>query len=1400
MPKTLPRRRGFLPALAIVLAVAMSVPAAHAPISAAPSSTASIPKSAKVASSFEVQAAPGIRQSGRLAVVETTSPVRGIELGRTYVTSDGKVKIRTSIPVAGKYGVRVRVLDGRKTSWQSSPVDMTITAGGKRPSTSDSGRGVRIVGHARNAESPTISPRGLSILNNESILADLDEIAAGPAASSEVLTNLGTVISGALNTPLGQFIGAAAGEWGVAFGLNLLMSVVFPGSNANTGQALQQISNDLQQVQNELNDIESSLSSLEVQVTQEYAQLNAVESDSLCISLLNEANGYVDTIQLAHDNMQLAMTPSWLQANVGPYANSMSGIRAIGNQVFGTGSGTPSFSSGVFSTQLAVTGLGNLLSNDGVAGSTGLVSACSTAIAAELAANQAGLQSPGTNITPVGAVDNQYFVQMQQIIGFYAGWTAIGQAITAQGGQMIVASLSPAPITSASQVTNLCNGATASATPNLITCSGILAQIAQTQASLAIGWNLTGASWGMVSDGVFAADTQVNPAAGGLASPSAIWPIDLGGYGLGGGPGPLAPSTGRASGPASAILNETGPTTVMTPAVTSWLGLNFGPATSSMWDRLLQVSSLSPYSGATATSATACVPSSNGSFTSCAAPQSVGAIMYSAGLLANKQQPSNLIIYTGETSTWNPLNSAVITDERLWDYFPFNNVYSGLQPPIINSTPNYSIQTFLDTQLIPVQGASAVIGNPSTSVLTLTPASIYPYYTSPGSEDSWTATLSQSLTSSNGGNVSGNVIISCPATQSTNNPFPTAVPLTYGPLLNVGNGQTGTAGGSYSAIASGSCTQAPASTVPLSGLALTNNPTFYSPITAAGTNNPQGNGESFASLSWNTTNVPGFMASKPQAQYVWPVANPAAPGCTLTSFSEGVSGQANTTQTCVNLWQEFSAIYNAQTFGSVTVGGPLTQGTIQQSGSNLATVVFTNSSSTSQSSTLTVATTTPGIQVQSLVTPVTGSNVTLSNCAPTSETANALAPSVSGATIISCAIVVPPGVSAVNIPVTYTSAQSGGVIATITGSQSASAVQINISNTPGFSQVPPAPVTNLGVSASSGNAVTLTWQTPASTPPLLSYVVTSTGPTGTSSSTTVPISSVTTAGQNSSATVQLQSNQAGYWQFTVAGQNIAGNGLAGTTTTYIGSGPPPAPANLIANENPDGTVSLSWTPITSMPPVSGYTVIVTGPDGIPRRPVTVSVPAFTTSALTSTGTWSFAVSATNTSGTGPQSTTSVPLLGAAPSAPEGLVATVSSSGSVSATWSASPNAVPPPTSYTLRVFDSSGRLVRALTIPTTGLLSTIAVPDFFSLGSNSPTGTWIVAVSARNATGAGPTARSILQVTPGVISGIGRTQSIDSELGQVPVLLSDLDATECRAGFLTSSAFGTCNKRVWKPN
>jgi len=1367
---------------------------APGPATAAPIlGTVSAPSQVRAGQVFTISGAPGAALAGRVVVLEVDEPVRA-QVATGYVTPRGTFRLRTALPIADSYQLKARVINGKRTAWQSRPIMLTVEPGGRRSRPQDVASGLRMVGHAQTAaKSRAIKPKMLSAFDDDFDLAeDLDDLAEGAAQSGSLMN----VVSSALSSPLVSFVGEAAGEWGVGLALNLLMSAVFPGSDNSTSDAVAQISSQLQQVQNQLTSIENSLSSLEAQVTQEYAQLNAVASDSLCISLLNEANGYVDTIQLAQDNMQLVMTPAWLQANVGPYANSTAGIRAIGNQVFGSGSGTPSFSSGVFATQQAVTNLGNVLIDDQATGSTGLITACSTAIAAMLAANPSALAAQGTSIVPVGAVDNAYFISLQQIVGYYSGWVSIGQTIAAQGGQMTVAMLSPEPMSTASQVTGICNGTTASGAPNLITCSGILAQISQTQSTLASAWNATGASWTMVSNGLFAADTQVNPAAGGLASPLAIWPVDLGWYGQTSSSQPVSPSTGSASGPASSVVVSG----VIQPQTTTWMGLNFTPAQAPAWDRLLQVVNTPPYPGASSSAPTACAANANGTLTSCAAAQTVGAAMNSAGLLVNGQPPSNLILYTGQTSTWNPLNSALISDARLFDYIPGEG-YVGLQPPIISSAPSYTVQAFLDTSMVPVQGASVVIGNPLTSVSTLTPASIYPYYSAPGSNSSWTATLSPTLASP----ATGTVLASCPSASNQNNPYPGAAPLTLGAILGLAAGTQGTLGSQLNSLTSGACTSAPASASPSggvvvggSGLPLVRNSAFYAPITAAGTNFSQ-NGESFATLAWNSTSLPGFIGANPQQQYVWPVANPATPGCSLTSFSEGLAGQSNTTQTCLGLWQEWSAVYNAQTTGPVTLIAPSVQGTIQASGQNSSTVVLSNTSSSVQSATLTVATASGGVQPQSLVTPLAGSGVSVSNCTSQPQMASIVNAASPGSTIVTCSISIPSGLSAVSVPVTYGSTTSGTIVAAVSGTGIASSVTFAASEVPGFAQDPPAPVTDLTVSGSSATSVTLSWLTPASTPPLTGYQLVTTQPNGTVSTSTIPIASVTVAGNTSSAVVTLPSTQAGFWVFNLAGTNAGGNGLSGTVTSYLGSGPPPAPVNLTAEENPDSTVTLTWTPITAVPPVSGYTIVPVDPAGVPRNSVTVLVPSYTTGALGMLGTWTFNVTATNTAGTSPAATVTVPLLGSAPSAPVGLAITANSSGQVSAGWGAPTSSIPVPNSYVLRAYDSTGRLVRSLTIASSGLISTFNVPDFFSLGTNSPTGSWTFTVSARNATGAGQTARSILQVTPGLISAISKTQTLDSDLAEVPTMLSDLDAFECRSGFSVVSTFGSCSKRVWTP-
>lgn len=1402
---------------AVATAVIAGLIAAAPSAQAAPAASFALaaPASVRTDAQVRVSAQPGARYAGDLAVLEAVLPRGSAHLAQAYVGPSGRVAFTTRLAATGPHTLRVRVIDGRRTVATSDRQTVTASLAGRRPSGTESASGTRMLTHAQRAAKPsrlqgrTLLPRPSSPTVNEwdyeKLLPDIGDAADG----TQALLQVKNVVSQSFASEVANGLI----DWGVGMGLSALMSVVFPGSGSATSGQVQQLANEMQndfnQVLQQLNAIESALGSLQAQVTTEYDQLNAVATTGTCTSLLDQANDYVSTIQLANDNYQLTLSPSWLVANIGPYANSTSGIRVIGNQVFGSGSGTPSFASGLFATQQAVTNLAQLLNDNGASGTTGLVEACSSAIAAQIAASPGTFTTAGTQTIPAGRLDDSYFASLQAIVSYYSSWATIGQTLTAQGGQMAVAMLSPTPIDSANDVTSICAGATANGLPSLITCSGILSQIDQTQQQLTNAWGLTGASWGEVTNGLLGADTQINAAAGTLQSPQNVWTLDLATYASSGTPVPLPASTGAAVGPAS------GTTSLPT---TSWLGLTFAAASSAAWDRLLAIQTLQPYPGASGNATTACLPSSSYSVTSCAAPQNVGGYMAAAGLQVNGAAPSNLIVYTGETTTWNPLQSAVLSDNR---FFQLNgnsisSPFTGLDPNI--PTTAFTMQSFLDSNIVPLQGGSAVVGNPGNPPGTLTPTSIYPFYSPVGLQNnsgttSWTPTLSTAWPTSQVPSNPTQWMTYCPSGTSNLNPYPNAVPLNYGSLLGLPNGSSKTITGSMNFIQSGSCDFTNANSG--AAVATTANSSFYANLTGAATWSYGAFSQlSSATLNWtgSGTSRPGFVTGygstnfTPQTQYLWPVANASSPGCTLTQFGQGFDGSSNATNTCENLWQEWSAVYAGQSYGSVQVTAPTQQSTQLPSGSQVMSVGFVNSSSAGQQVTVTLGTQSGGATVSSLVTSgqagTSGAAAAVSNCSTASGTA---APTGATGTIVTCSVTVPPGTSTITVPLSYASGSStANVVALVTGAQSTSAAVVTVNNAPAQQATPPAPVQNLTVTAESANpqTVNLSWETPASTPPLTGYAITITAPNGTATTSTIAASQVTPSvnGSMSTAPVTLPSTQAGYWEFSVAGVNQGGTGVPGQVTTYLGSGPPPAPANLTGQENPNGTVTLSWTPITASPPVSGYAVVAIDPTGVPQPPVTVLVPAFTTSALKQLGTWTFQVTAKNTAGSGPPASVPVTLIGAAPSAPTGLAVSISDDGWVSTSWSASASAVPAPTSYVLGFFDPSGKSVHGMEIPASGILTSLSVPKFFQIGSNSPQGTWTVTVFARNATGLGQAARGVMQVTPGVISSIKATQSRGAELAMLPPLLSDLDARECRAGLLDTSLFGTCRNRVWTPN
>ena len=1363
------------------------------PASAAPAFPIDAPASLRVGDRLTVTGTPGRAFAGQIAVLETVGSKRSsFQLQTGTVRPDGRVRLTSAVAMPGTWDVRIRILQGRSTVARSDIDTVRVSGAVRQPTVRDSGSGLRMLAHAQTkAENAGLRGRALSPAP-----AGIDPVVA---QTLQALTVAENAISGGIGGPqaaqqqIGQGSSVAsilAGgflDWGIGFALNALVGVMFPGPSNSTQQALNQLSGQLAQVQGQLTQIETSLSNLQTQVNQEFAQVEAIGSDALCLSLLQEANSYVDSLQVLQDQAQLALSPQWLAANVTPYANTPAAVRAVGNQMFGSGAGTPSFATGLIASQQDVNNLAALLIDDGATSTPGLISTCASSIAGQVIAEN----PDGANgNAPIGVVDQAYFTQMQQLVAYYVTWVVIGQVLTAQGGQMAISQLQQQPATTASAVQETCIGATAAGAPSLLTCAGLLAQVDETQATIAQAWNLTGTSWNQATDGLLASDTQIDQPADAFVPARNAWTIDLATYGAPSTavPLPKITSTSAATGPAAAVFSSTGAPALGT---TSWAGLQFQPANSASWDHLLGVSSLTPYANANAPAATACITTASGSVTSCAAGSSIAQMMGDLGLLANGAPPANLIVYTGESSTWNLANASAIG--ALYA-FQVNEV-------TYQNAPTLSVNAFLDSSFVPVQGASAVFGAPGGA---LTPASLYPYIANPWatSPDSaqypgaWQLTWSPAQPPVLNGYNPG--LPSLFAYCYPSPPLPTSgLPLTMGQVMGVANGQSASVN-----LGQPGCSAFDVNT--MNPVPLTANPSFYAPVNLQYFYGPSGDQVTGATTILSST-LPGWVSGSTgpgaggilaqQPQYLWPVIPVANPSCgALTTFTQGVNGRLGVTNTCASLWQEWSAVNTGQTSGPIALSAPITQGTEQASGANVAGVVLTNSSGTSQLATLTVASS-GGVQPQGMLTPV-GSNGPLPTGCQAPVQAAIQAPTAPTGSV-SCTFVVPPGVSAVNIPVTYGSGGAGTLLAALSGPGIASATSIAVTDTAAVPAQPPAAVTNLAVSASTGTSATLTWQVPASTLPLTGYSVVIETPSGSTSTQAIPITQVTVAGENASASIVLPAQQAGYWQFQLSALSAAGSGAPASTTAYLGSGPPPAPANLTAIENPDGTVSLSWTPITALPPVSGYTVVATDPSGIPRTPVTVSVPAFTTGALMKTGTWTFSVTATNTSGTGPAATASATLLGVAASAPTNLSVTVSDNGWVSASWVAPANAVPAPTSYVLRVYDSGGRAVREMEIAARGIVSMVSVPRFFTLGSNSPTGSWTVVVAARNASGLGQTARSVVEVTPGLVSGIGSTQSIDAQLLKVPMLLADLDATECRAGFLTESAYGSCSRRSW---
>ena len=144
------------------------------------------------------------------------------------------------------------------------------------------------------------------------------------------------------------------------FGFDYLLQLAFPQPNyaAQLSQIEGSLNAGFAQTNAELTAIQSSINTLSQQVTNNVA----VSSQGMCQTLVAQANGYVANLQETYANYVDASSPSWINANIA----GQSGVNVLsiyGQEVFGTGPGSPPFLSGLNSTAINTQNLATLLNS-----------------------------------------------------------------------------------------------------------------------------------------------------------------------------------------------------------------------------------------------------------------------------------------------------------------------------------------------------------------------------------------------------------------------------------------------------------------------------------------------------------------------------------------------------------------------------------------------------------------------------------------------------------------------------------------------------------------------------------------------------------------------------------------------------------------------------------------------------------------------------------------------------------------------------------------------------------------------------------------------------------------------------------------------------------------------------
>ncbi len=1205
-------------------------------------------------------------------------------------------------------------------------------------------------------------------------------------------------------------------------GFDALLSLAFPEPNYE--QELSQLESSLNagfaQTNAELTAIQTSINTLSQQVTNNVA----ASSQASCQTLLAEADGYVSSLQKTYANYVDASSPTWVAANV----SGQSGLNVLsiyGQQVFGSGPGAPPFLSGLNSVAVDTQNLASLLNSSasGLA-SGGLIATCANAVAASLAANSVPAGSPAA----LGTMENDYFTTMQQITGYYTSWVNLGTAMAVQGGVYASMLVSPTPPQNFQQAQGFCAGAVTSppaSPPVMLTCSGVRSFAAGIDDAVDQAWASTGASWGQATAGVIQTALRANPATGYFAGGTTPWVTNLASYGqTKAGQANSQPAlTGNVTVPASdprgvnlANASTASQVGLQQPA---WGGLGFLPATSAQWDALLGLESTDFYPNQLASSNfNACLSNSDNQVVSCVDPagQVFNRIAATGMRNGDAAVGPGLILYTGETAEWNPAESSWPAAMAYYQNAAFPQ-----------NVPSAQVASYLDTSALMVAGRSSVINNPDPVDGDLTSADMYPFASNTngiGTVDQTAVTTIFALTQSA---TSGTV--ESTGVQCAQSEYPDGV--TGQTLLQfLGGSQTqfavgGSAPTSNLLVGNGASTtlycrnngwEPPKGTSGLPVLA-TPDESFYSDPQLYVAYAPNGGlnmgmwvcddvnlqpgqvirGNPCPDNPWQITapnggDQPGWMVSagagasvSPDIAYGWPVVNTASPLCKPSSVTQGSQGNVGAPSVCANYLAPFLTAFFGVDFGPLSATVAPTTGT---AGNASVTIAVSNLGATTQTANLGVVM--GGAKSSNTVTPQPGATVTSSTSA--SGPGTALRCKVRKGALACPSVQFGPGTTLVTIPVNglrgtvdvlldgISGPVQSGVYATAVGA---------VGPGPTAQTLPPAVVTGVQAVAPNPNEVTVSWLVPLSTSPITAYQISYREPNGASGSLTVPVAQVqlsqpTAGGSAQVASYTTELPDAGFWTVSVAATNANGTGLSGATSVLLGSGPPPVPQNLKARELPNGRVLLSWTPIVASPPLDSYAITATSPSGQVTSLNVTALSTYATQPLTTTGVWTFSVSAKNASGTSAPSSVRINVVGSVPGMVQALSTLVSSSGTVDTSWLAPLESVPPPSSYSVTLYGPNSKAstpVASLTVPSTGLTSMVSVPGLYQLGRNSPTGVWTVVVQATNATGPGAAAMSTLYVTPALVAGLAREVSFVQVLEGIPKELHEVERQACES-------------------